>query len=37
MLLQNISPNPLIKNLLALTIPANPKKRLKRKWCVEIF
>ncbi|VVC34115.1 Hypothetical protein CINCED_3A012612 [Cinara cedri] len=29
--------NPLISNLATLTIPGNPPRRLKRKWCRDLF
>lgn len=29
--------NPLIKNLSSLTLPGNPRRRLKRKWCRDLL
>jgi len=29
--------NPLIKNLSSLTLPGNPRHRLKRKWCRDLL
>ena len=29
--------NPLIKNLSSLTLPGNPRSRLKRKWCRDLL
>ena len=33
----NSHKNPLIKNLASLTIPGNPPRRLKRKWCRDLL
>jgi hypothetical protein len=30
-------PNPLVRNLANPTIPGNPPRRLKRKWCRDIL
>ena len=33
----NSHPNALMKNLATLTIPGNPPRRLKRKWCRDLL
>ena len=33
----NTHPNPLIKKLASATIPGNPPRRLKRKWCRDLL
>jgi len=33
----NYHPNDLIKNLATPTIPGNPPRRLKRKWCRDLL
>lgn len=35
--LNRLSANPLIKNLSSLTVPGNPPRRLKCKWCKQLL